>query len=117
MCFYEFHFNWKYLAMKLFLYICCLVFVFRAVSSYNKVIRQPKCLYMADVGPCEDSIKVYGYDYTTNRCVHFFYGGCGGNPNRFATKEECMQECHVESEESAEDEEYILDDIHMRSDL
>ncbi|KAM8715008.1 hypothetical protein ACLKA7_002111 [Drosophila subpalustris] len=87
------------------------------VASYNKVIRQPKCLYMADVGPCDDQVKVYGYDYVTNRCVFFIYGGCGGNPNRFATKKECMDECHVEGEDTADDEEYLLDDIYTRNEL
>lgn len=72
---------------------------------------------MADVGPCEDEVKVYGYDYLTNRCVHFIYGGCGGNPNRFNSKEECMDECHVEGEDSADDEELLLDDIYVKNEL
>ncbi|KAH8400486.1 hypothetical protein KR222_001767, partial [Zaprionus bogoriensis] len=63
-----------------------------------------KCMYMADAGVCQENeyVKVYGYDYITNRCVHFFYSGCGGNPNRFATRQECMDECFVEGADTAD---------------
>lgn len=26
-------------------------------------------------------------------CVQFYYGGCGGNPNNFYNREECLQRC------------------------
>ncbi|CAD0206704.1 unnamed protein product [Chrysodeixis includens] len=35
----------------------------------------------------------YGFDPKANACVQFVYGGCGGNTNRFATKEYCEQVC------------------------
>ncbi|XP_023031780.2 U-actitoxin-Avd3l [Drosophila willistoni] len=59
------------------------------------VFRQPRCMYVADPGPCTDWVKVWGYDYMTNRCIYYHYGGCGGNPNRFYTKEECIEVCRV----------------------
>ncbi|CAJ0557749.1 unnamed protein product, partial [Mesorhabditis spiculigera] len=33
------------------------------------------------------------FDAATQRCLQFFYGGCGGNENRFVTHDECQNEC------------------------
>nr|NP_723444.2 uncharacterized protein Dmel_CG31609 [Drosophila melanogaster]AAN10687.2 uncharacterized protein Dmel_CG31609 [Drosophila melanogaster] len=66
-----------------------------AVVPQGFTIKQPKCWYVANPGPCDDFVKVWGYDYLTNRCIFFYYGGCGGNPNRFYTKEECLKTCRV----------------------
>lgn len=78
-------------------------------------------MYMADVGLCtenEQLVKVYGYDYITNRCVHFFYNGCGGNPNRFATRQDCMDQCFVEGADTADDDEdFELAEEYMRNEL
>ena len=35
------------------------------------------------------------YDSTTGTCLPFEYGGCGGEPNQFATFDECMNSCFV----------------------
>lgn len=34
-------------------------------------------------GDCEAYIPSYGFDPKLAECVHFVYGGCGGNKNRF----------------------------------
>ncbi|EDW75682.2 uncharacterized protein Dwil_GK15065, partial [Drosophila willistoni] len=77
-----------------------------------------RCMYVADPGPCTDWVKVWGYDYMTNRCIYYHYGGCGGNPNRFYTKEECIEVCRVKKykrkrvkREQEEDEDYYERDI------
>ncbi|KAL8179836.1 UNVERIFIED_CONTAM: hypothetical protein K2H54_073377 [Gekko kuhli] len=44
-------------------------------------------------GPCEARIPRFYYNSTSRLCVAFNYGGCKGNQNRFATKEECRQTC------------------------
>uniref|UniRef100_A0A672L1G1 BPTI/Kunitz inhibitor domain-containing protein n=1 Tax=Sinocyclocheilus grahami TaxID=75366 RepID=A0A672L1G1_SINGR len=33
------------------------------------------------------------YSQQTKKCMHFWYGGCGGNENRFLTEDECFREC------------------------
>ncbi|XP_043662911.1 kunitz-type serine protease inhibitor homolog beta-bungarotoxin B6 chain [Drosophila teissieri] len=66
-----------------------------AMIPHGITIKEPKCWYVANPGPCDDFVKVWGYDYMTNRCIFFYYGGCGGNPNRFYTKEECLDTCRV----------------------
>lgn len=33
------------------------------------------------------------YNIATKKCEQFIYGGCGGNENRFDTKDECEKRC------------------------
>lgn len=33
------------------------------------------------------------YDSETKSCARFWYGGCGGNENRFNTQKECEKVC------------------------
>lgn len=35
----------------------------------------------------------YFYDRQDGVCKPFMYGGCGGNDNRFDSKQECEQQC------------------------
>ncbi|KAI8042872.1 kunitz-type serine protease inhibitor PILP-2 [Drosophila gunungcola] len=80
--------------LKLFIWVILLQPLVAVVPN-GVTIKEPKCWYVANPGPCENWVKVWGYDYLTNRCIFFYYGGCGGNPNRFYTKEECLKTCRV----------------------
>lgn len=54
------------------------------------------CHSTADSGPCGNYEDMYYYDSYSGRCHLFIYGGCGGNLNRFKTREECEARCsHV----------------------
>ena len=44
-------------------------------------------------GPCEGNYPSWYHDTLTGSCRQFRYGGCLGNSNRFATKEECAKQC------------------------
>lgn len=44
-------------------------------------------------GPCRKSLGRWYYDAFHVRCIHFAYGGCEGNANRFMSQEECMSQC------------------------
>lgn len=35
----------------------------------------------------------YYYDSAAQMCLQFFWGGCGGNANRFETYEQCKVAC------------------------
>ncbi|KAH8283187.1 hypothetical protein KR054_012638 [Drosophila jambulina] len=42
---------------------------------------------------CEAYIPSWTYDSANGECVKFIYGGCGGNDNRFDSKENCEKRC------------------------
>lgn len=51
------------------------------------------CNLPSDTGPCEGHNQRYFFDKTDGRCKQFVYGGCQGNGNSFATKQECERFC------------------------
>ncbi|CAF4798136.1 unnamed protein product [Pieris macdunnoughi] len=54
---------------------------------------QDTCQLPMITGPCEDSHMQWFYDATTDSCTQFAYSGCGGNENRFGSREECEHRC------------------------
>ncbi|XP_061101827.1 papilin isoform X2 [Conger conger] len=44
-------------------------------------------------GPCSDWTARWYYDASAGACNHFWYGGCHGNGNNFASAEACQREC------------------------
>uniref|UniRef100_A0A915HUH5 BPTI/Kunitz inhibitor domain-containing protein n=1 Tax=Romanomermis culicivorax TaxID=13658 RepID=A0A915HUH5_ROMCU len=44
-------------------------------------------------GRCRASHSKFYYNSSERQCLPFVYGGCGGNGNRFNTKEECESAC------------------------
>ncbi|NXE15812.1 PPN1 protein, partial [Lophotis ruficrista] len=52
------------------------------------------CLEARDVGPCHSfSPKWFFEGRRAGRCSLFWYGGCGGNRNRFESREQCEAAC------------------------
>ncbi|XP_065354303.1 papilin isoform X3 [Calliphora vicina] len=54
------------------------------------------CLLQHETGDCENYEPYWYFDAATSLCSSFYYGGCGGNGNRFASKEECHSRCGAE---------------------
>ncbi|KAJ2952291.1 hypothetical protein O0L34_g4572 [Tuta absoluta] len=57
--------------------------------------RHKTCFLRPDNGPCRADILQWYFDAKQNRCYRFFWGGCQGNGNRFATHEECVEHCFI----------------------
>ena len=45
------------------------------------------------MGTCYDYTIKWFYDASISRCRRFYYGSCGGNGNRFETREDCVMTC------------------------
>nr|XP_022333272.1 uncharacterized protein LOC111130469 isoform X4 [Crassostrea virginica] len=55
------------------------------------------CHLPMEVGSCRASIPAWYYDHLTGQCSEFQYGGCGGNDNRFTSREVCESSCSREN--------------------
>ncbi|XP_015269479.1 PREDICTED: collagen alpha-3(VI) chain [Gekko japonicus] len=51
------------------------------------------CNLKKEEGTCRNFILKWYYDTVTKSCARFWYGGCGGNDNRFNTQNECEITC------------------------
>lgn len=47
----------------------------------------------SDSGQCYGWFPMWSYKLYTNECVKFVYSGCGGNKNRFESREICEKRC------------------------
>ncbi|MCG6940131.1 MAG: BPTI/Kunitz domain-containing protein [Thiohalocapsa sp.] len=50
------------------------------------------CLQKPDPGPCRAAKPGYFYDYKSDSCRRFIWGGCQGNVP-FETLEQCLKMC------------------------
>lgn len=51
------------------------------------------CRMTVDSGPCANYEDMFYYDSFSGKCHPFIYGGCGGNLNKYRTREECEARC------------------------
>ncbi|XP_036374294.1 collagen alpha-1(VII) chain [Megalops cyprinoides] len=51
------------------------------------------CLKPMSEGTCTEYVLLWYYHSQTRECRPFLYGGCGGNQNRFTTKQACQRRC------------------------
>uniref|UniRef100_A0A2L2XZH5 Putative serine proteinase inhibitor n=1 Tax=Parasteatoda tepidariorum TaxID=114398 RepID=A0A2L2XZH5_PARTP len=54
---------------------------------------EKSCSGEAETGLCRAYFPSWYFDTKSGTCKRFVYGGCGGNGNRYATEEECLQTC------------------------
>lgn len=53
------------------------------------------CSSFPDSGFCYAYLERFAFNPSTSQCDKFVYGGCGGNRNRYATMEECLDICQT----------------------
>nr|QSI84002.1 kunitz peptide [Calliophis bivirgatus] len=51
------------------------------------------CKLPSNIGSCSGNLQYFYFNRVSKRCDTFIYSGCGGNPNRFETMEECKRNC------------------------
>ncbi|KAF4108797.1 tissue factor pathway inhibitor a isoform X1 [Onychostoma macrolepis] len=51
------------------------------------------CHLEDEPGPCRGLVPRYFFDYKSQECKRFFYGGCFGNANNFKTIKQCHERC------------------------
>ncbi|TDH11233.1 hypothetical protein EPR50_G00058760 [Perca flavescens] len=56
------------------------------------------CLLRPNAGGCQNYTISWFFDSDQGRCSRFWYGGCGGNGNRFNTLTECQSLCVTKSQ-------------------
>jgi hypothetical protein len=54
------------------------------------------CMIRPDPGPCKNAVPGFYYDYLSDRCISFTYGGCNQAPP-FGSMKECIKECGAEA--------------------
>uniref|UniRef100_H3DHP4 Collagen alpha-1(XXVIII) chain n=1 Tax=Tetraodon nigroviridis TaxID=99883 RepID=H3DHP4_TETNG len=64
-------------------------------SSPEETPIDPRCTLSLDQGSCRNYSIHWYYDQQANSCAQFWYGGCGGNENRYGTEDECRRTCVV----------------------
>ncbi|XP_030623932.1 kunitz-type U19-barytoxin-Tl1a [Chanos chanos] len=55
------------------------------------------CRLPKEHGSCMAMVVMFYYNHEEKACRTFHYGGCQGNGNRFATREECESTCRAAS--------------------
>ncbi|VDL63073.1 unnamed protein product [Hymenolepis diminuta] len=74
------------------MYTTVAFFALVAIFSFTEASFDP-CGMPIVTGNCMAYFPSWGYDKKSGKCVEFVYGGCGGNLNRFDSKEECESTC------------------------
>uniref|UniRef100_A0A0K0FAQ1 Papilin (inferred by orthology to a D. melanogaster protein) n=1 Tax=Strongyloides venezuelensis TaxID=75913 RepID=A0A0K0FAQ1_STRVS len=60
----------------------------------KKVFKKSEaCSLPKQIGRCRGNFPSYYYEIATGTCIEFMFSGCGGNANRFHTKELCENAC------------------------
>lgn len=62
--------------------------VVSAAANFNK-----QCGQKAKVGLCKAKLPRWWFNKETGKCEEFYYGGCGGNENRYLTQKKCEETC------------------------
>lgn len=60
---------------------------------FFSVLYLEVCSLPKEAGPCRNFTVKWFFDVSYGGCSRFWYGGCDGNGNVFATQDECESVC------------------------
>ncbi|CAC5396232.1 unnamed protein product [Mytilus coruscus] len=63
----------------------------------DKTVDSSYCHLPKESGDCENSFPAWYYDHLDGVCKEFVFGGCGGNKNRFTSRDVCESSCSREA--------------------
>lgn len=61
--------------------------------SQIQLVSKDACFLAQDPGSCGNYSMMWFFDAAQRECSRFWFGGCGGNANRFRTQQECEALC------------------------
>lgn len=69
------------------------------------------CLLPVAPGHCKAFLTKWYFNIQTGQCEYFYYTGCAGNANNFATWEECTASCPGRRGQEEENDEFQTEDV------
>uniref|UniRef100_A0A3B4YK99 Si:dkey-117n7.5 n=1 Tax=Seriola lalandi dorsalis TaxID=1841481 RepID=A0A3B4YK99_SERLL len=60
------------------------------ISKLLFFVSTDRCLEPMAEGACSEYILLWYFHPRSGECRPFVYGGCGGNRNRFSSRQECQ---------------------------
>ncbi|XP_070847875.1 uncharacterized protein [Chaetodon trifascialis] len=68
----------------------------RVFGANTAVPATDRCLEPMSEGACTEYVLLWYFHPRSGECRPFVFGGCGGNGNRFSSRQECQSWCEVE---------------------
>nr|XP_029723407.1 papilin-like isoform X4 [Aedes albopictus] len=56
-------------------------------------VHKPSCTLPMEAGSCDGKLARWHFARDDNKCMPFYYTGCGGNHNQFISLDQCEEQC------------------------
>ncbi|XP_053682403.1 papilin [Sabethes cyaneus] len=56
-------------------------------------VHKPSCTLPKDEGRCDGKLARWHFARDANKCMPYYYTGCGGNDNQFISQDQCEEQC------------------------